>query len=514
MSTTTTTGTLTAGSSKTFNLAPGSALSLTLSPNVRVTITETPESVSGSGVGGNTTRVHEPQLPGTFAYGPYAMGGVVVVAVASNSGSSVAWTRKDTVVTTDSTGTSLVSGDGTVIDVGGSLSAADDYAIGLAANSTYSFRVATAYRVWQGVCYWNGCVITTSDRDSAFTISNTIGVYSLSGTLLYELTAAYAGTDPGGKKMSFGSPYVQGDYLYVTAYNFNDGGSPLISRVVRFTLNPATYAVALDTGFGTSGAQSIGSDTAEQVSFVNGEWYVCYYDQSYIRRFNTSWVSQGTMVLSQAFPGGGGPQAMIWEDSEATVYLVMHGPNANGAARSSEIHKYTRSGTTLTYASTLTAPGYGLTQGSSAAPFGYVWADRPNNRVWFTPKLIETPLRAHAPRAWQTDLYKPTLSNGWTLFDATYDRIAKVYFDIQSGRVWLEGMIAGGTTTNGTVLFNVPAYMRPKYSKNFAVVSNDAFGAVGVVGNNKASGTSGDVVVRVASATWLSLDGVSWQVDD
>ena len=111
MSTTTTTGTLAAGSSKTFTLAPGGAVSLTLSPNVRVTITETPESVSGSGVGGNTSRVHEPQLPGTFAYGPYAMGGVVVVAVASNSGSSVAWTRKDTVVTTSSDGTSLVSGD-------------------------------------------------------------------------------------------------------------------------------------------------------------------------------------------------------------------------------------------------------------------------------------------------------------------------------------------------------------------------------------------------------------------
>lgn len=119
MSTTTTTGTLTAGSSKTFNLAPGSALSLTLSPNVRVTITETPETVSGSGVGGNTTRVHEPQLAGTFAYGPYAMGGVVVVAVASNSGSSVAWTRKDTVVSTSSDGLSLVSGDGTVISFTG-----------------------------------------------------------------------------------------------------------------------------------------------------------------------------------------------------------------------------------------------------------------------------------------------------------------------------------------------------------------------------------------------------------
>jgi len=51
-------------------------------------------------------------LPGTFAYGPYAMGGVVVVAVASNSGSSVAWTRKDTVVTMNEDSTSLVSGDG------------------------------------------------------------------------------------------------------------------------------------------------------------------------------------------------------------------------------------------------------------------------------------------------------------------------------------------------------------------------------------------------------------------
>lgn len=110
-----TTGTLTAGSSKTFNLAPGSALSLTLSPNVRVTITETPETVSGSGVGGNASRVHRPELAGTFAYGPYAMGGGVVVAVASNSGSSVAWTRKDTVVTTDSTGTSLVDAAGKAI---------------------------------------------------------------------------------------------------------------------------------------------------------------------------------------------------------------------------------------------------------------------------------------------------------------------------------------------------------------------------------------------------------------
>ena len=140
MSTTTTTGTLAAGSSKTFTLAPGAAVSLTLSPNPRVTITETPESIAGSGVGGNTTRVHEPQLPGTFAYGPYAMGGVVVVAVASNSGSSVAWTRKDTVVTTSSDGTSLVSGDGLL----GTLRTSPNYVALLGDSRTASNRALNA----------------------------------------------------------------------------------------------------------------------------------------------------------------------------------------------------------------------------------------------------------------------------------------------------------------------------------------------------------------------------------
>jgi len=107
----TTTGTLTAGNSRTFDLAPGSALTLTLLPNCRVTVTETPETVSASDAGGNSPRTHNHQLAGVVTYGPYAMGGSVVVDNASNSGSSVAWTRKDTVVSTSSDGTSLVSGD-------------------------------------------------------------------------------------------------------------------------------------------------------------------------------------------------------------------------------------------------------------------------------------------------------------------------------------------------------------------------------------------------------------------
>ena len=62
----TSTGTLIAGQSRTFNLSPASAVTLTLSPNVRVTITETPATVAATGLGGNASRVHEPRLPGTF----------------------------------------------------------------------------------------------------------------------------------------------------------------------------------------------------------------------------------------------------------------------------------------------------------------------------------------------------------------------------------------------------------------------------------------------------------------
>lgn len=114
MGTSTSTGTLAAGESRTFYLAPASAVTLTLSPNVRVTITESPATVTATGLGGNATRVHEPRLPGVVTYGPYPMGGSVVVEVDSNSGSSVEWVYTSAAYATDSSGnvTGLVGPDG------------------------------------------------------------------------------------------------------------------------------------------------------------------------------------------------------------------------------------------------------------------------------------------------------------------------------------------------------------------------------------------------------------------
>jgi len=139
----TSTGTLTVGQSRTFNLSPASAVTLTLSPNVRVTITETPATVAATGLGGNASRVHEPRLPGVVTYGPYPMGGSVLVEVESNSGSSVGWVRSDSIVAESANGVqSLVDGAGKQVNIGyPALTSAAHYEASLLnhATQTYNF---------------------------------------------------------------------------------------------------------------------------------------------------------------------------------------------------------------------------------------------------------------------------------------------------------------------------------------------------------------------------------------
>lgn len=119
MALSTSTDSLAVGASRTFNLSPGSALTLVAPPNVRATITETPNTVSASGVGGNASRVHNLQLAQTVTYGPYPMGGTVVVANASDSGTVITWVRSDALVAESASGSvSLVSGDGNNYELG------------------------------------------------------------------------------------------------------------------------------------------------------------------------------------------------------------------------------------------------------------------------------------------------------------------------------------------------------------------------------------------------------------
>mgnify|MGYP000585506231 FL=1 len=141
----TSTGTLIAGQSRTFNLSPASAVTLTLSPNARITITETPATVAATGLGGNASRVHEPRLPGVVTYGPYPMGGSVLVENESNSGSTVTWVRSDSIIAESADGVqSLVDGAGNLVfgDKLVQLFGDDEMIIGTFANRPIATTVA------------------------------------------------------------------------------------------------------------------------------------------------------------------------------------------------------------------------------------------------------------------------------------------------------------------------------------------------------------------------------------
>lgn len=231
----TSTGTLIAGQSRTFNLSPASAVTLTLSPNVRVTITETPATVAATGLGGNASRVHEPRLPGTFTYGPYPMGGTVVVAVASNSGSSVAWVRSDSIVAESADGAkSLVDGGGNTVDLGGysgrapyGLSLVAPPVAGITTNAGAGVTInSAAAATLDGETVWRVSATATAGANNYFELSiPTLGA-----------AAAFSASDMTGEMAFDNMANISSITLYMgTAAYAIATSSPLYNQIVPAT---------------------------------------------------------------------------------------------------------------------------------------------------------------------------------------------------------------------------------------------------------------------------------------
>jgi hypothetical protein len=89
MTLSTSTITLAPGSSRTYSLAPGEAVTVATEPNCYVTVTETPDVITSADLDGQTNvRTSILQYKGSWTYGPYALGGTVVVAVSSTKSTS------------------------------------------------------------------------------------------------------------------------------------------------------------------------------------------------------------------------------------------------------------------------------------------------------------------------------------------------------------------------------------------------------------------------------------------
>ena len=102
--------------------------------------------------------------------------------------------------------------------------------------------------------------------------------------------------------------------------------------------------------------------------------------------------------------------------------------------------------------------------------------------------------------AWIT----PTLLNGWTAVNSTSNPVG--YYIDTLGRVWLRGLITGGTLA--TTAFQVPIGYRPLVNVNYITFS-------GFTNNNTAgkvySNATGNVLIGSTANVNISLDGISWR---
>ena len=94
----------------------------------------------------------------------------------------------------------------------------------------------------------------------------------------------------------------------------------------------------------------------------------------------------------------------------------------------------------------------------------------------------------------------PTLLNGWSNFGSGHAPAA--YWQGSDGAVHCEGLIAGGTVTSGTVLFQLDPGFRPAAIIPFPAVSASGFARLDV-------GADGTVKTNTGvSATYVSLSGI------
>lgn len=92
----------------------------------------------------------------------------------------------------------------------------------------------------------------------------------------------------------------------------------------------------------------------------------------------------------------------------------------------------------------------------------------------------------------------PTLLNGWVDYNAATDLPAR-YYKGRNGRVYVSGVVKSGTTTVGTVFFNLPSGYRPAQSAIFPVYMDGGTGFIKVL-------ATGDVTVTLASAVATALN--------
>lgn len=371
--------------------------------------------------------------------------------------------------------------------------------------SVLKIPLANDYRGWQGVTVANDLIYVFTDRNESFGLENIISVYSLDGKLISEKRNAYTGLDPQGKFMSFGDGNEIDGFLYVTAYNINSGGSPLISRVVKFNLTDLSINQVYEIGLGT----------AESVTKNNNAFWVVYHDIAGVRKYDLNFTFLQQYNLSYVDAPNGLFQGTLWDGNY--FYANLHGNNLNSDAIAfSQLRKYQFDGTNFNFIEAIAPPTDGCGQGLAKYGDYYFWNDRPNNLIVVSKNIKKGNVYSEI-LPYQNELsFKPTLLNNWEPYDTIYDRIARV--TVSNGIVYLSGIIKN-TVNIESVIFKLPSRYTPKYSRNFMVISDKGVIRIPIVGRNSNNPPQiGDVVCNniftLTGVSWISLDGISYPITD
>ncbi|AIQ43960.1 hypothetical protein MKX70_08600 [Paenibacillus sp. FSL R7-0312] len=241
-----------------------------------------------------------------------------------------------------------------------------------------SIQMNKFFRAWQGVGADKKYIYVTSDRDTKFSLSNTISVYDVSGKYVVEKQSAYTGKDKQGRFMSFGDCFVSNSFLYATVYNFNSAPpiNKRISRVVKYSLPDLKLIEEYD----------IGQGTAESLATYKGSFWVVYHDRNEVKRFDSKFRYQATYPLSAKFGGEGGYQGIFFKDNE--LYGNLHGSNQNGKEYAQGLDHYKFNGNTFEFIERIKVPTYGAGQGVEKVENKVYWVDRPANKIIITNEFL------------------------------------------------------------------------------------------------------------------------------
>jgi Concanavalin A-like lectin/glucanases superfamily/Glutamine cyclotransferase len=134
--------------------------------------------------------------------------------------------------------------------------------------------------------------VATDGTHVWFSNSTTLYKYTTAGSLV--ISRVVTGDNPTDKAQINGVCY-RGGKLYVSAAKFVGGVGT--SWIVEYDPDTLTYLTH---------RQLVGDHFSEGIAWYNGDWWVVFHANMYVRRYDANWVQRGSYALGFSITGSSG----------------------------------------------------------------------------------------------------------------------------------------------------------------------------------------------------------------